>query len=291
LGGYDGVSELWDNGINKVTHRFGRPPLNSPQQMEQYINAGMPDCIRDVSFSPDGNKMLITVLALTNPVDQGKVTMIDLSTGIEILELLNSEKVANAFFSPDGTRILTLSQEGMLKLWDSSSGRETFSLSGVTCAAFSPDSQRLAIGSEDRTVQMLDASQSASPSKISPTQTTKSSNPANVESKKTPVVTPKRDVAPKITQEQILTRSRLQEIYRALDSYSEEFKHLPRPAISDESGRPLLSWRVTLLPYLNQNDLFKKFKLDEAWDSEHNQKVLLENRCPKFTKSPGSRET
>jgi hypothetical protein len=37
---------------------------------------------------------------------------------------------------------------------------------------------------------------------------------------------------------------------------------------------PLVSWRVTLLPYLEEGDLYKQFKLYEPWDSEHNKGLL-----------------
>jgi hypothetical protein len=46
--------------------------------------------------------------------------------------------------------------------------------------------------------------------------------------------------------------------------------------------KPLLSWRVALLPYLEHGDLHKQFKLDEPWDSEHN-KPLLEKMPPVFS--------
>jgi len=42
----------------------------------------------------------------------------------------------------------------------------------------------------------------------------------------------------------------------------------------DKQGKPLLSWRVALLPYVEQDNLYKQFKLDEPWDSEHNKKLL-----------------
>jgi hypothetical protein len=45
-------------------------------------------------------------------------------------------------------------------------------------------------------------------------------------------------------------------------------------AIVDREDKPLLSWRVTLLPYLGEGALFKQFKLDEPWDSPHNKKLL-----------------
>ncbi len=46
------------------------------------------------------------------------------------------------------------------------------------------------------------------------------------------------------------------------------------PAICDKDGKPLLSWRVTLLPYMEEFALYKQFKLDEPWDSLHNKKLL-----------------
>jgi RNA polymerase sigma factor (sigma-70 family) len=44
--------------------------------------------------------------------------------------------------------------------------------------------------------------------------------------------------------------------------------------IRDKNGKPLLSWRVSLLPALGHDHLFKRFKLDEPWDSDHNRKLL-----------------
>lgn len=45
-------------------------------------------------------------------------------------------------------------------------------------------------------------------------------------------------------------------------------------AIVDGDGKPLLSWRVAILPYLEQDELYRQFHLDEPWDSEHNLKLL-----------------
>lgn len=54
------------------------------------------------------------------------------------------------------------------------------------------------------------------------------------------------------------------------------------PRSKDEANRPLLSWRVYLLPYLGDEakELFEKFKLDEPWDSEHNKQLIPE--MPEF---------
>ena len=47
----------------------------------------------------------------------------------------------------------------------------------------------------------------------------------------------------------------------------------PAAAISKD-GKPILSWRVALLPYLGEKGLFDKFHLDEPWDSAHNKALL-----------------
>lgn len=51
-------------------------------------------------------------------------------------------------------------------------------------------------------------------------------------------------------------------------------KHLPQRAIFDKDGKPLLSWRVRMLPYLEGASLYEQFHLDEPWDSEHNKKLV-----------------
>ena len=50
--------------------------------------------------------------------------------------------------------------------------------------------------------------------------------------------------------------------------------HFPAAAITDKQGKPLLSWRVVILPYIGHQDLHKKFHLDEPWDSPHNLALL-----------------
>jgi len=59
---------------------------------------------------------------------------------------------------------------------------------------------------------------------------------------------------------------------------------LPARAIFDKEGRPLLSWRVALLPFLDQQALYSEFHLDEPWNSEHNRKLIP--RMPAFYGNP-----
>jgi hypothetical protein len=60
---------------------------------------------------------------------------------------------------------------------------------------------------------------------------------------------------------------------------------LPTAAIYSKDGRPLLSWRVAILPYIEQDDLYRQFRLDEPWDSAHNIKLL--DRMPKVFRLEG----
>ncbi|HEV3299226.1 MAG TPA: DUF1559 domain-containing protein [Planctomycetaceae bacterium] len=49
-----------------------------------------------------------------------------------------------------------------------------------------------------------------------------------------------------------------------------------RPAFYDEEGTPKLSWRVHVLPYLNQRPLYNKFHLNERWDSPNNLPLMAQ---------------
>ena len=71
----------------------------------------------------------------------------------------------------------------------------------------------------------------------------------------------------------------------ALHLYHDAHQHLPPAAVCDENGKPLLSWRVLLLPYLEGSELFRQFKLDEPWDGPTNLPLLT--RMPHIYAAPG----
>lgn len=45
-------------------------------------------------------------------------------------------------------------------------------------------------------------------------------------------------------------------------------------AITDADGKPLLSWRVAILPHIEEQALYEEFHLDEPWDSPHNKSLI-----------------
>jgi hypothetical protein len=75
----------------------------------------------------------------------------------------------------------------------------------------------------------------------------------------------------------------LKQIILAVHNYDSANGYLPGD-ILDKDGKPLLSWRVQLLPYVEQSELYKKFKLDEPWDSKNNRP--LAEKIPKVFASP-----
>ena len=66
-----------------------------------------------------------------------------------------------------------------------------------------------------------------------------------------------------------------------MHAIQDTYGYLPPAAIIDrQSGKPLLSWRVAILPYIDEGDLYRQFKRDEPWDSRHNLRLLP--RMPKI---------
>jgi hypothetical protein len=79
----------------------------------------------------------------------------------------------------------------------------------------------------------------------------------------------------------------LRQIALAFHNYHDVYKAFPPQANQDKQKKLLLSWRVHILPFIEENVLYQEFKLNEPWDSPHNKKLIA--RMPKFYRSPLSR--
>ncbi|MFL5245622.1 MAG: DUF1559 domain-containing protein [Gemmataceae bacterium] len=78
----------------------------------------------------------------------------------------------------------------------------------------------------------------------------------------------------------------LKQMAIAMHMYHDVYGKFPPAYNVDKDGKPLLSWRVHILPYIEQEALYKEFHLDEPWDSAHNKKLLA--RMPKIYQSSKS---
>src|SRR5207249_2796575 len=84
----------------------------------------------------------------------------------------------------------------------------------------------------------------------------------------------------RIAGRRTVSQNNLKQIGLAMHNYHDTYRHFPPQALTDKNGKPLLSWRVAVLPFIEQDNLYRQFKLDEPWDSEHNRKLL--ERMPKL---------
>ena len=80
-------------------------------------------------------------------------------------------------------------------------------------------------------------------------------------------------------------RDNLKQISRALIGYGQTYERLPPAVIYDRTGKPLYGWRVLILPFLEEQDLYRQFHFDEAWDGPNNRPLLA--RMPKVYALPG----
>jgi len=66
----------------------------------------------------------------------------------------------------------------------------------------------------------------------------------------------------------------LERIGNAIDKYVEENGHYPPAYTTDKNGKPMHSWRVLLLPYLDEDKLFASYDMSKPWDDPNNQSII-----------------
>jgi WD40 repeat protein len=127
----DGTAKVWDAHTGKVLLT-----MNQGEGARPYW----------VTFSPDGAR-----IAVANTADPsvGWASIWDAATGEMLLTLpRRSAYVVSVSFSPDGTRIVTTSDDGIVRIWDANTGKDLLTLYGQTAntanADYSPDGTRIA---------------------------------------------------------------------------------------------------------------------------------------------------
>ncbi len=77
----------------------------------------------------------------------------------------------------------------------------------------------------------------------------------------------------------------LKQMAIAMHSYAAVHNdQLPAPFTVNEDGERLHSWRVAILPFIEEEELYKQIRLDEPWDSEWNKQ--FHDKCPKIFQNP-----
>jgi hypothetical protein len=72
----------------------------------------------------------------------------------------------------------------------------------------------------------------------------------------------------------MVSSGQLCQIGIAILNYDSVHGHLPPQAACDKDGKKLLSWRVEILPYIEQEALYLRFKRNEPWDSPDNRALI-----------------
>ncbi len=79
-------------------------------------------------------------------------------------------------------------------------------------------------------------------------------------------------------------RGRLKCLVLAMHNYHDEYQRFPSAAGSAEKSRPPMSWRIALLPFLEQQSTFDRYDLSATWDQSPNSALMPVSvdayRCP-----------
>lgn len=81
-------------------------------------------------------------------------------------------------------------------------------------------------------------------------------------------------------------KNNLKHIGLAMHNHHDTLKRLPPAYITDENGKRLHSWRVLILPYIEQQALYEQIRLNEPWDSPYNRQ--FHNRIPEVYRCPSA---
>jgi len=101
--------------------------------------------------------------------------------------------------------------------------------------------------------------------------------------------------APREAARRCQCRNNLKQIGLALQAYEQQYGSLPPAYIADAQGKPLHSWRVLILPFLDQEPLYRQYRFDEPWNGPSNrdlmERIPVQYRCPSDFLASGKTQT
>ncbi len=76
----------------------------------------------------------------------------------------------------------------------------------------------------------------------------------------------------------------LKQIALAMHNYHQTYECFPPAYVADADGRPMHSWRVLIMLFMDGDNIYKRYRFDEPWDSPNNLAIAKEAgrnwRCP-----------
>lgn len=89
---------------------------------------------------------------------------------------------------------------------------------------------------------------------------------------------------PRVAVNRMHCQNNLRQLGIALQNYHDTYKTFPPAYIADASGKPMHSWRVLLLPFMEEQKLYDQYRFDEPWDGPNNRQLAQHippmYRCP-----------
>jgi prepilin-type processing-associated H-X9-DG protein len=83
----------------------------------------------------------------------------------------------------------------------------------------------------------------------------------------------------------------LKQIGLALQNYADVYRCFPPAYLTDQNGKPMHSWRVLILPFMEQKALYDRYDFNEPWNGPHNSLLAKEMppvfRCPSDAANDG----
>lgn len=84
-------------------------------------------------------------------------------------------------------------------------------------------------------------------------------------------------------------KNNLKQIGLAMHNYHDTYRLFPAAHLNDDDGEPRLSWRISVLPYMDEASRYNRYQFNESWDSPLNatlaNPVPVTYQCPSFPKT------
>ena len=78
----------------------------------------------------------------------------------------------------------------------------------------------------------------------------------------------------RVSARQVQSINNIKQLALGLLNYESAMGHFPGAAMKADGSKHPHSWRVAILPYLGENDLYNRYQFDEPWDSPANKQLV-----------------